>query len=126
MWKGAQKNPYKYALCAASTCTPTGQMIATNGGNFSYPEVVCTCPVIEGMAIAAPQNGNMQGSCIPPIVDGKAGVWSLFAPLIHYPQEANGLVWRGAIRVGRIQPAEGEGGGTRLIDYTRGVQPTVA
>ena len=72
---GKGKSPYKYALCAASTCTPTGNMIATNGGNQSYPEVVCSCPVIEGMAIAAPQNGNMQGSCSYPIIDGQVGVW---------------------------------------------------
>lgn len=85
------KVKYSYALCAASTCTSTGGIIATNNGS-SYPEVVCTCPVIKGMAIAQPSAGNMKGSCDPPIVNGKQGVWSLFAPLIFYPQEASGFV----------------------------------
>ena len=38
-----------FALCAASTCQPTGKMITTNTGD-SYPEVVCRCPILNGIA----------------------------------------------------------------------------
>jgi hypothetical protein len=75
----------KYALCAASTCQPTGKTITTADGN-TYPEVVCKCPILEGAAIADTTMGNMQGSCDP--TDDKH-VWSLFAPKTHYPQEAS-------------------------------------
>lgn len=78
----------KYALCAASTCKATGKTITTNNG-VTYPEVSCTCPVLEGKAIADLTGGNMAGSCAAPMVDGKEGVWSLFAPKVHYPQEAS-------------------------------------
>ena len=75
----------EFALCAASTCTPTGRTITTNGG-MAYPEALCTCPVLYGAALADPSGagGNMQGSCAPP--SQKGGVWSLFAPRNEYPQ----------------------------------------
>lgn len=76
----------KFALCAASTCTPTGKTITVNNGT-SYPEVVCKCPILEGGALADLSAGNMQGSC--DIEEGK--VWSLFAPRLIYPQEASGF-----------------------------------
>tara|TARA_R110000787_G_scaffold36798_3_gene93661 strand:- start:161 stop:742 length:582 start_codon:yes stop_codon:yes gene_type:complete len=75
----------KYALCAASTCQPTGKTITANNGN-TYPEVVCKCPIIDGESIADTTMGNMQGSCAP--TDDKH-VWSLFAPKKRYPQEAS-------------------------------------
>ena len=77
----------KYALCAASTCQPTGKMISTNDGN-TYPEVVCKCPVLDGEAIADTTMGNMKGSCAP---TDSEHVWSLFAPKKYYPQEASGF-----------------------------------
>ena len=52
----------QYALCAASTCKPTGKMITATSGE-SYPEVVCKCPILNGEAIADTTMGNMQGSC---------------------------------------------------------------
>jgi hypothetical protein len=79
----------KYALCAASTCTKTGKTITTNNG-VSYPEVVCKCPVLEGPSIADLSAGVMKGSCN--VDDPTTQVWSLFAPRIHYPQEANNFV----------------------------------
>ena len=75
----------QYALCAASTCKPTGKTITGNNGT-PYPEVECRCPVLEGRAIADTKAGNMQGSCNP--TDSKH-VWSLFAPKLYYPQEAS-------------------------------------
>jgi len=74
-----------YALCAAATCTLTGQTFP----NTSFPEVVCECPVLSGPALADLTGGNMQGSCNPPA----DGVWSLFWPSLDIPQEING-VWQ--------------------------------
>ena len=79
-----------YALCAASTCTPTGNTIDVNvagGGTASFPEVSCTCPVYNGPAIADIYGGNMQGSCAPP--SGNNQVWSLYWPKTHIPQAIN-------------------------------------
>jgi len=74
-----------YALCAASTCKPTGKTISANNGE-TYPEVVCKCPILNGTAIADTTMGNMQGSCEP---TDKEHVWSLFAPKKYYPQESS-------------------------------------
>jgi hypothetical protein len=75
----------EYALCAASTCKPTGKMITGNNG-VPYPEVECRCPILDGVAIADTSAGNMQGSCA---ATDSNHVWSLFAPKLFYPQEAN-------------------------------------
>jgi hypothetical protein len=82
-----------YALCAASTCTPTGKMITvrvTSGGTAQFPEVECTCPVFNGKALGDLAGGNMQGSCKPPREGGQ--IWSLFAPKTEIPQEINDWV----------------------------------
>jgi hypothetical protein len=83
-----------YALCAAATCSFTGQEITDNAGT-SYPEVLCKCPVLPGPALANVTGGNMQGDCLAPLDPdtGKTGVWSLFWPnFTDIPQEING-VW---------------------------------
>ena len=49
----------EYALCAASTCKPTGANITLNSGVIK-PEVVCRCPILKGPAIAELTAGNMQ------------------------------------------------------------------
>lgn len=74
-----------FALCAASTCKPTGKTITGNNGT-AYPEVVCRCPILNGDAIADTSAGNMKGTCD---ATDKNHVWSLFAPKLHYPQEAS-------------------------------------
>lgn len=79
----------KYALCAASTCELTGKTITTNNGE-TYPEAECTCPVIDGYSIAVTSMGVMQGTCA--VDDPETQVWSLFAPKLFYPQEANNFV----------------------------------
>jgi hypothetical protein len=79
----------EYALCAASTCTPTDGAITVNvagGGTASFPEATCTCPVFNGPAIADVYGGNMQGSCAAP---GPGQVWSLYWPKTHIPQAIN-------------------------------------
>jgi hypothetical protein len=79
-----------FALCAASTCTPLkGVEIAVNtagGGTANFPAAQCTCPIFNGPALADLNAGNMKGSCEPP---SDNGVWSLYLPTGHIPQEIN-------------------------------------
>jgi hypothetical protein len=75
--------PGNYALCAASTCTPTGNNIKVNGSNAKFPEADCTCPVLDGPAIADVNGGTMNGDCRPP----DNGVWSLYTVEAQIPQE---------------------------------------
>lgn len=82
----------KFALCAASTCKPTGKKIAVNtpeGGTREFDEAECTCPVLpsgdEG-AIANITGGNMKGSC-----NSEPGtVWSLYKYVQSFPQKIYG------------------------------------
>lgn len=78
-----------FALCAASTCKPTGSTIEVNTatGTASFPAAECTCPIFSGHSIADLKGGNMKGSCDPPSADG---VWSLYAPEANIPQAING------------------------------------
>jgi hypothetical protein len=81
-----------FALCAASTCTPTGNKIHVNvsGDDTAlFPEADCTCPVFSGNAIADVVGGNMQGSCEPP---SSEQIWSLYSVRREIPQEINGWV----------------------------------
>ena len=89
----------EFALCASSTCKPTGKTITVeeDGGKTTkqYPEAVCKCPVItkeiaeqNGSAlvgVAGLNEGNMKGSCRSP---GPGKIWSYFSENITvYPQE---------------------------------------
>ena len=74
-----------FALCAASTCKPTGGQITVRtatGGTATFPEADCTCPVILGPSIANLAGGNMQGSCEPP----PDHIWSTYQPRPNIPQ----------------------------------------
>ena len=74
-----------FALCAASTCQPTGGSITVNvigGGTASFPEYNCTCPILDGPAIADLNGGNMHGSCKPP----HGQIWSTYQPRLQIPQ----------------------------------------
>jgi hypothetical protein len=74
-----------FALCAASTCKPTGGQITVRtatGGTATFPEADCTCPVILGPSIANLAGGNMQGSCEPP----PDTIWSTYQPRPTIPQ----------------------------------------
>jgi hypothetical protein len=79
-----------FALCAASTCKPTGHRIKVNvtgGGTATFPEANCTCPIVSGQGITDLAGGNMQGSCKPPVAaDGSVGVWSYYAAHSHIAQ----------------------------------------
>ena len=74
----------KFALCAASTCVPTGKTITVQGKE--YPEASCQCPVLEGKALADVDGGNMQGTCD---TKDKAQVWRLFSYKAFLPQQMN-------------------------------------
>ena len=97
---GSKDVSYKFALCAATTCTPTGKRIAVNtpqGGKRWFKEALCTCPVLDttdtGLpAVANVAGGNMQGSCLPPNV---ATVWSLYSTATPFPQlsDSNPPTW---------------------------------
>jgi hypothetical protein len=74
-----------FALCPASTCTPTGGLITVRtatGGTARFPAADCTCPVIYGPSIANLAGGNMQGSCTPPADH----IWSTYQPRSNIPQ----------------------------------------
>jgi hypothetical protein len=80
-----------FALCAASTCTPTGNNIPVNvpseGTTRLFPEANCTCPVFSGFSVADVVGGNMKGSCETLSSDE---LWSLYAlRLRNFPQEIN-------------------------------------
>ena len=91
--------PGEFALCASSTCRPTGRMITVKekGGTTTkqFPESVCTCPVITAeiaqqngvplVGVAALNEGNMDGSCKSP---GPGKIWSYFSTITVYPQES--------------------------------------
>ena len=73
-----------FALCAASSSSPTGKTIVVNG--ISYPEMVAVCPVMHGPAVGDTAGGNMKGSCANP---GTGQVWSLYQPRKNIPQAPN-------------------------------------
>lgn len=84
-----------FALCAASTCTPTGKTITVKvagGGTARYPEAQCNCPIEAGDAIADVAGGNMRGSCRPP---GPGALWSLYSIRKEIPQQVNHWVQNG-------------------------------
>jgi len=89
----------EFALCASSTCKPTGKTITVkeDGGKTTkqYPEAICKCPVITAniasqnnsplVGVAGLNEGNMDGSCRSP---GTGKIWSYFSTTITtYPQE---------------------------------------
>ena len=74
----------EYALCAASTCKPTGRTMTIGG--VAYPQMDCKCPILKGPAIADLNGGNMKGSCAPA---GAKQVWSLYSVRQNVPQEMN-------------------------------------
>ena len=89
----------EFALCASSTCKPTGKTstVKEDGGKTTkqYPESICKCPIITPQiaqqnssplaGIAGLNEGNMEGSCRSP---GTGKIWSYFSTTIKtYPQE---------------------------------------
>jgi len=97
-----------YALCDASTCTPTGGTVTVNvigDGTAEFPEADCTCPVIYGRFTADVNGGQMSGSCAPPSPDE---VWSIWSSAKYVPQAMNGWVqWGPLARAKRqICPAD--------------------
>lgn len=88
-----------FALCAAATCTPTGDSITGNDGR-RHPAASCTCPVLVGDNIADLKGGNVQGSCEAP--DGF--VYSTYEISASFPQEVDGT-WQDEPAKPQICPA---------------------
>jgi hypothetical protein len=86
---GGDHPSYEYALCAASTCTKTGNIIYDNAGT-RFQEVSCACPILKGKSVAWLDGGG--GNMGPTCASKKGEVWSLFAPHVIYPQQANHFV----------------------------------
>ena len=93
--EGLRQCPGEFALCAASTCTPTGGKIQvrTATGRAEFDEAVCTCPIFPGPGLADVTGGNMRDTCEPPReVNGEPteqGIWSWYLPTEHIPQAIN-------------------------------------
>ena len=109
--EGFRLCPGDFALCAASICTPTGGMIkvkceadapgCTADGIAVFPEAQCICPIFPGPSIGDVSGGNIAqplgpGHCFEPpdMVNGMPvrrhdGIWSLYSPMGHIPQEIN-------------------------------------
>jgi hypothetical protein len=101
--EGFRTCPGDYALCDASTCTATGEMIEVNTvtGTALFDEAECTCPIFPGPALGDVSGGNMglplgPGNCTPPTAGmpptvgmGDDGIWSLFSLETNIPQEIN-------------------------------------
>jgi hypothetical protein len=93
--EGLRQCPGEFALCAASTCTPTGGTIQVNTatGTAPFNEAMCTCPIFPGPGLADVTGGNMKGTCEPPTeVNGERteqGIWSWYLPTEHIPQAIN-------------------------------------
>lgn len=84
-----------FALCAASTCSPTGGTVTVNvtsGGTADFPEADCICPIFYGRAIADLNGGTMSGSCEPP---SKDELWSIYTRTKYIPQAINGWAQSG-------------------------------
>jgi len=103
----------KFALCAGSTCTPTGDFMTVadvTGEKRIYKEMTCTCPVITGSAIADVKGGNMKGSCATPAASAKYPnpIWSLFSVIPSYPQQSATPQWTTTNSTGQICPGTGD------------------
>ena len=92
---GLRQCPGEFALCAASTCTPTGGKVQVNTatGTALFDEDVCTCPIFPSPGLADVSGGNMKGTCLAPKeVQGKPtdqGIWSWYLPTDQIPQAKN-------------------------------------
>jgi hypothetical protein len=117
----------QFALCAASTCTATGQdMVVADlkGEKHTYKEMTCTCPVITGGGIADVKGGNMKGSCATPAASTKYPypIWSLFSTIPSYPQQsATPNAYATTNSTGQICP----GTGTQMVTNCWSFQCTI-
>jgi len=126
----------EFALCASSTCKPTGKTITVkeDGGKTTkqYPEAICKCPVItENIAsqnnsplagLAGLNEGNMDGSCRSP---GTGKIWSYFSTTIStYPQEQpDGSFTQPITSKSQNCSAKGPGQGSNCWSYICTIDP---
>jgi len=134
-------NGGNFALCAASTCTPTGKTMDVRingygGGVTKFPSATCTCPVMTSQLIASlnPHNplqplaavyeGNMKGSCN--VDDPATQVWSLFQPITHYPQQSASPAYTSGAAVPQIcKNVSGKQMGTNCFSFLCTIDPTL-
>ena len=105
----------QFALCAASSSTPTNKMITVHGKK--YKEGMAVCPVLKGDAIA--DLNLMNGSCAAPA--GK--VWSLFSSQSSYPQAPSWAVAPAQFR-SFVTTNEPGGGMSNMWSFLCDLQPT--
>lgn len=105
----------QYALCAASSTTPTGKTIVINGVTFQ--EGVSVCPVLTGESVG---DAALIGSCAPP--KGERTVWSLFSLEMDYPQAPTWAVVHAVPRL--FVTTEGSGGMSNQWSYPCVIRPT--
>ena len=104
----------EYALCAASSTTPTGKTIVINGVTFQ--EGVSVCPVLTGESVG---DAALIGTCAPP--NGDRTVWSLFSLEMDYPQAPTWEVVHATPRL--FVTTEGEGGMSNQWSYPCVIRP---
>ena len=105
----------QYALCAASSTTPTGKTIVINGVTFQ--EGISVCPVLTGESVG---DAALIGSCAPP--KGERTVWSLFSLEMDYPQAPSWAVVHAVPRL--FVTTEGSGGMSNQWSYPCVIRPT--
>ena len=105
----------QYALCAASSTTPTGKTIVINGVTFQ--EGISVCPVLSGESVG---DAALIGSCAPP--KGERTVWSLFSLEMDYPQAPSWAVVHAVPRL--FVTTEGSGGMSNQWSYPCVIRPT--
>jgi hypothetical protein len=126
----------EFAICASSTCKPTGKTISVkeDGGKTTkqYPEAVCKCPVVTPsianqnnaalVGLAGLNEGDMDGSCRAP---GAGKVWSFFSLDIHtYPQEQpDGSFMQPTTATNQNCSAKGPAQGSNCWSYICTVDP---
>ena len=110
----------EFALCAASSATPTGKNIQVNtaDGKVPFPEAVAVCPVLRGNAVADVAGGNMDGDCRAP---GKNQVWSLFSPRQHFPQAPDWKPVKAQFRT--FLTGEGTAGMSNMFSFACTLEP---
>ncbi len=128
--------PGEFALCASSTCKPTGRTITVkeDGGKTTkqYPEAICKCPVITSniasqnnsplVGVAGLNEGNMNGSCRSP---GTGKIWSYFSTTVTtYPQEQpDGSFMQSTASKSQNCTAKGSAQGSNCWSYICTVDP---
>ena len=105
---GITVRPYHvpYALCAASSTTPTNEFMRING--YKYRVGLSVCPIETGRSLA---NIELTGGLKFP--KGSNMVWSLFGTPAEFPQQQTDGTWLyQAMKVRNFKTSPTPGGGS--------------